>query len=99
MRAGERKARAIMIERCRLPGDIAMATLAIVRIVAGHVIGIGRILKIGLMAREAIFRRSSVLAIGVTACAIHSLMRAHQRKRRTIVIECRRPPRATIVAD
>lgn len=89
MRARERKARAIVIEVRRPPGVIVVASQAIMRIIAGHMIRVGGVLKIRLMAREAIFRRAGKTAIDVTLGAFDRHMRADQCKGGTAVIERR----------
>ena len=49
MRAGERKLRAIVVEVRRQPGVDRVARQAIVRKVTGHMVRVGRLLKIRLV--------------------------------------------------
>lgn len=87
MRAGEREARAIVIEIRRLPGIVRMACTALLRKTRGHVIRIRGILEISLMARETIFRSSGKAAVHVTLSAIDCLVGAQQWKTRSAVIK------------
>lgn len=99
MRAGERKARAIVVEIGGPPAIEGVAHLAIARKIAGDVIRICRFLKIGLMARPAIFRRSREFVVEVALGALDGAMRAGQRKSRALVIEARRLPGVIAVAN
>lgn len=87
MRAGERKARAIMIEGCRSPHIVVVAQQAVLRIVISNMIRIRRALKIILMAREAILRRARETIVHMTLCAIDGAVRTEQWKRRAAVIK------------
>lgn len=92
MRARERKARAVVIEICRPPRIIVVASQTIMRIIAGHMIRIRRALKIRLMAREAIFGRAGKTAIHMALHAIDGIVRTQQWKRCAAMIEgCRFP--------
>ncbi len=92
MRAGQLKAREIVIERRRFPRRRGMTPQAVVRKISRHMIGITDLLKIGLMAREAIHRCACEPAIKMALLASDGLMRAGQLKPREIVIErCRFP--------
>lgn len=93
MRAGEREARAVMIERRRPPRIVVMAQHTILRIAIGNVIGIRRVLKIALMTREAIFRRSCKAAVDVATRTIYGHVCALQCKGGTTMIKSGRLPR------
>ncbi len=75
-----------------------MASGTIVREIQCHVIGIGRLLEIRLMAGEAIRRRAGEAIIHVTLRARRRRVRAEQRKARFVVIENRGLPGAGRVA-
>lgn len=62
-------------------------------------IGIGRVLKIALMAGEAIHRRAGVAIIDMAQITGHRQMRARKWKARAVVIEVRRPPGITVMAS
>jgi len=87
MRAEQRKARFVVIERRGLPGARGMARSAIAREIGGHMIGIGRALEIALMTREAIRRRARKTIVRMALIARHREMRAGERKARAAVIE------------
>ena len=76
VRAIEREARAIVIERRRTPRNVTVAEQTVSRIIVRNMIGIRRALKIILMAREAILRRACEATIDVAARAIHGNVRA-----------------------
>mgnify|MGYP001615661528 FL=1 len=50
-------------------------------------IGVGRVLKIILMARETILRRARETIVDMAARTIHRIVRAEQWKRGAVVIE------------
>lgn len=98
MRAGERKARAVVIKVGRSPGSIAVTGHAILRIIVGHVIGIGGTLIIRLVAREAILGRAGEAAIDMAQAAFYRRVRAEQRKTGAIVIKTRGTPGMVLMA-
>jgi hypothetical protein len=98
MRAKQRKARFVVIERHGLPRTGGVAARAVVREICRRVIRVGGALKICLMTREAIHRRAGEAIIDMTQITWHSEMRARQRKARAIMIKRRRPPSIVIVA-
>ncbi len=55
-------------------------------------IGIGGLLKIGLMAREAIRRRAGKLTVDMALLAHHGLMRTGEHESRAIMVERRGLP-------
>lgn len=69
MRAEQRKARFAVIERRGLPCVGGMARSTIMRKIGRDMIGIGRALKIALMARETIRRRAGEAIVDVTQIA------------------------------
>lgn len=87
MRTTQRECCQVMIKIRRRPGVARVTNLAVLREVAGHMIGIRGVLKISLMARETIFRSSGKAAVHVTLPAIDRLMGAHQGKTRSAVIK------------
>ncbi len=87
MRAGEWKARAVVVEVSRSPRIIVVANLAILREIAGHVIRVRSLLKIRLMAGEAIRRRAGKAIVCVALVAGGRGVSAEQWKSRAAVIE------------
>jgi len=93
MRAAvDREKVGIVIERCRCPARHGVAGRAVVREIQRHVAGIGLLLELGLMAREAVLRRSCKHPVHMATRAGHALMRTQKRERRVVVIEGRRVP-------
>jgi len=84
----------VMIESRWQPGVQGMARSAIMRKVQGHMIGIGRALEIGLMAREAIRGRAREAIIDVALIAGGRSVRPGQRKAGLVVIKGRGQPGA-----
>lgn len=99
MRAGERKARAVVVEIGRPPGIKRVAHLAIVREIAGDMVWIRRSLKIHLVTGETIFRCSCELAVNMTLSTLDRAMRSDQRKSRAIMVEARRLPGVIVMAN
>lgn len=64
-----------------------------------HVVGIGGACVVGLMTAIAVGGNCSVVVVRVAESTRHREMRACERKRRTRVIEGRRNPSSSRVAD
>lgn len=100
MRALQRKARFVMIENRRLPCARRVASGASSREISRHVVGIGRALKILLMARKTIQRCTGETVIHVAQIARDCPMRASERKTRAVVIDGKGAfPRYGVVAN
>ena len=93
-----REIQLIVIPVCRLPCGGAMANFALNRKVCRNVVGIGCVVKIGLMATDTCCRRAGISA-GVTTVAIHTGVRTGQRKICVIVIKYCGLPRYRAVAN
>jgi len=98
--AGKREARGRVIERRTGPVRRRVALLARRRETRLHVIRIGCAIEIFYMARCAIRRSSHELVVDMALRAGNAGMSAGQRKfGECSVIECRRIPRAHVVAE
>lgn len=98
MRAEQRKARFVVIERRGLPGAGGVAARAGLRKIRRDMIRICRALKITLMAGEAVRRRAGKTIVHVTMITRNREMRAGEWKLRAVVIEVCRPPGVNRVA-
>ena len=98
MRAGERKTAQSVIEGGVSPGNRAVTDGAIRREPAADVVGVGRLLKIGHVARRTRGRHGRVTAVYMALRAGHLGMRAAQRPARHGVVEVHVHPRTGVVA-
>ena len=102
VRARQRKSGAAVVERRIQPGRRVMALVASLREIRGHVIGVGRSLVIGQVARHARVRADVVVAVFLVM-AIRTLPRWHcvhsgQRKACSVVVEARVGPGCRVMA-
>lgn len=98
MRAGEWKTAQSVVEGGVSPGNRAVADGAIRREPAADVVGVGRLLKIGHVARRTRGRHGRVTAVYMALRAGHLGMRAAQRPAGHGVIEVHVHPRTGVVA-
>jgi len=98
MRARQWESRLIVIEFCRRPGDVAMASGAVMAKLARLMVGIRRSIELGRMTAIAIPRRARVTRL-VTGDALHRQMCTCKREICVVVIELGRRPGYVVVAS
>ena len=99
VRTCERKRRLVVVEYRLRPGRGVMASLASGREARGNVIWICRPSEVRLVAAVARGRQRRVVVVHVAGRASNGDVRARKRKRRFVVVECRRGPGRSVMAS
>jgi len=99
VKTGKGECGLVVVKRRGLPRGSRMARRAGCGNPRGNVRGIGGAVEILGMARITVRRRCGVIAVDVAQGASDRYVRARERERRFAVVERRRLPRGSVVAD